>query len=93
MAKIGILNKTALKGISRPVYTLDQGEEFIIKSGIRRFIIRGTENSLQMFGRDYASEGAEEIFAGTINGIVVGLSFNVGYDKDIVVQDIETLKV
>jgi len=93
MAKIGILNRTALKGISRPVYTLDQGEEFVVKSGIRRFIIRGTRDSLQIFGRDYASEGAEDIFAGTINGIVVGVSFSVGYDKDIVVKDIKILEV
>lgn len=93
MYNIGVPNKRAIKGVSRPTYIIDVGNEFIIKSGGRSFIIRGTKNSLQIFGKDYASEGTDDIFAGTINGVVVGLSFNIGYDKDIVVKDIETIEV
>jgi hypothetical protein len=97
---LGILNRTAIKRINRPVYYIDPGEEFVIKSGNRSFIIRGTGGrygtggGLQLFSRDYASgSNPDEIFSGTINGIVIGLSFSVGYEKDIVVKDIKTIRV
>ncbi len=82
---LGVDNKRALQATSRPLYRINQGDEFILKSGNRSFIIRGTGNSLQVFSIGYLSETkAQNIFGGTINGAVSGKTFNIGYEFDVV---------
>ena len=75
----------------REILEIKQGDEIIVKSGKRMFIVRGTRDGMQIFSKNYTSEKAENIYAGTTRGIVKGTAFSVGYGKDIVVKDIPTL--
>jgi hypothetical protein len=76
----------------RKEITIKQGEEIVIVSGSKKFIIRGTLNTLQVFGKDYLTEKADKIFGGTTQGVVIGTSFSIGYEKDIVAT-IPVLKI
>lgn len=62
---------------------LERGEEIIIRSEGRSFIVRGTLHTLQVFSLDYLRSSGHRLFAGTTHGIVVGHSFSVGYEKDV----------
>ncbi len=82
--RIGIENKRAVGTIWRPSYRIGPGDEFTLRCGNRSFIIRGVQDSLQVFSTGYLSESkAEDIFGGTIYGVVTGVTFTVGYAKDI----------
>lgn len=86
--------------MKRQTTELNSGSEITIKVDNREFIIRGIGSkvnkipgSLQIFGKDYTKESEDVIFAGTINGIVVGTTFAVGYEKDIIVENITKLEI
>ena len=81
------------KKIQRQIINLKRGEEIIIKSDKRSFIIRGTANGFQAFGKDYLYSNADEIFAGTVRAIVKGDSFSVGYMKDIPSENLSSIPV
>ncbi len=91
---LGVMNKRAIQGTQRPAYKIEMGEEFVIKSSSRSFIIRGARDSLWISSIGYLGSRAEDLFAGTTNGIVRGKSFSVGYQKDVVkASDIPTIDI
>lgn len=66
----------------RDTIDLAVGEEIILKAGYRSFILRGTSTGVQVFGKSYLKSNGDKIAAGNINGLVVGTSFSLVYEKD-----------
>lgn len=62
---------------------LERGEELLVRSEGRSFIVRGTLRSLQIYSQRRFAPSAPHLYAGTTRGIVKGSTFSVGFVRDI----------
>ncbi len=88
--------------MKREIVELNAADEIEVRILGKQFIIRGTGNKeakvaggIQIMYKDFYKEQeySDKIYAGTTSGIVVGNSFSIGYEKDIVVNNIPRLDI